>query len=184
MCLHSGRADRREVRRLPCAHWSGHVELDGRQADVDAGGVDTSLNAERAGGYVLLVAAAAGAVLGAKAPRRWGRAGGGLLLAALSALLARDLAMISSGTLRGLRPLPRVLLFAETVCAGIGIAVGARPWLMADPPQPVALTGLAGSGLATATLTIHAIRQLIYLSPGQGRSGPRAAPHQLLARDP
>ena len=56
--------------------------------------------------------------------------------------------MISSGTLRRLRPLPRVLLFAETVSAGMGIAVGARPWLMADPPQPVALTGLAGSGLA------------------------------------
>ena len=184
MCLHSGQADRREVRPLPCAHWSGYVGLDGRQTDVDAGGVDTSLNAERASGYVLLVAAVTGAALGAKAPQRWGRAGGGLLLAGLSALLARDVAMIASDTLRRLRPLPRVLLFAETVSAGMGIAVGARPWLMADPPQPVALTGLAGSGLATATLTIHAIRQLIYLSPGQGRSGPRAAPPQLLARDP
>jgi hypothetical protein len=134
-----------------------------------------SWNAERASGYVLLVAAAAGAVLGAKAPQRWGRAGGGLLLAGLSALLARDVAMIASGTPGRLRTLPRVLLFAETVCAGMGIAVGARPWLMADPPQPVAVRGLAGSGLATATFTIHAVRQVIYLSPGQGRSGPLAA---------
>jgi len=93
------------------------------------------LNAERAGGYVLLVAAVTGAALGAKAPHRWGRAGGCLLLAGLSALLARDVAMISSGTLRGLRPLSRVLLFAETVSAGMGIAVGARPWLLADPPS-------------------------------------------------
>jgi hypothetical protein len=142
------------------------------------------MNAERASGYVLLVAAVTGAALGAKAPQRWGRAGGGLLLAGLSALLARDVAMIASGALRRLRPLPKVLLFAETMSAGIGIAVGARPWLMADPPQPVALTGRAGSGLATATLTIHAIRQLIYLSPGIGRSGPRAAPRRFLLATP
>jgi hypothetical protein len=70
--LHSGGADRREARPLPCALWSGHVGLDGTQADVDAGGVDTSLNPERAGGYVLLVAAVTGAALGAKAPQRWG----------------------------------------------------------------------------------------------------------------
>ena len=99
------------------------------------------MNAERASGYVLLVAAVTGAALGAKAPQRWGRAGGGLLLAGLSALLARDVAMIASGALRRLRPLPKVLLFAETMSAGTGIAMGARPWLMADPPQPVALTG-------------------------------------------
>ena|ERR1035438_3939727 len=72
VCLHSGQADRREVRPTPCAHWSGHVGLDGTQADVDAGGVDTSLNPERASGYVLLVAAVTGAALGAKAPQRWG----------------------------------------------------------------------------------------------------------------
>jgi hypothetical protein len=89
--------------------------------------VDTSLNAVRAGGYVLLVAAVTGAALGAKAPQGWGRAGGGLFLAGLSALLARDVAMISSGPLSGQRPLPRVLLFAETVSAGMGIAAGADP---------------------------------------------------------
>ena len=189
--MHSGQGDRREVRPLPCAHWSGHVRLDGRQADVDACGVEVSLSAERASGYVLLVAAVTGAALATKAPQRWGRAGGGLLLAGLSALLARDVAMIASGTPRRLRSLPRALLFAETVSAGIGIAAGARPWLMADPPQPVALTGLAGSRLATATFTIHAVRQLIFLSPGQGRSGPgqgrsgpRAAPPQLLLAIP
>jgi hypothetical protein len=137
--------------------------------------VKTALSAERASGYVLLAAAVTGAALGAKAPKRWGRAGGGLLLAGLSALLARDVAMIASGTLRRLRPLPKALLFAETVSAGMGIAVGARPWLMAGPPQPVALSRLIGSRLATATLTIHAARQLIYLSPGQGRSGPRTS---------
>jgi len=129
------------------------------------------LNAEPASGYILPVVAVTGAALGAKAPQRWGRACGGLLLAGVSALLTRDVAMIASGTLPWLRPLPRALLLAESVRAGMWIAVGARPWLVADPPQPVALTGRAGSGLATATFTIHAIRQVIYLSPGQGRSG-------------
>ena len=57
----------------------------------------------------------------------------------------------------------------------MGIAVGAQAWLVADPPQPVALTGRARSGLATATFTIHAIRQVIYLSPGQGRSAARTS---------
>jgi hypothetical protein len=65
--------------------------------------VDISLNAERARRYVLLVAAVTGAALGAKAPQRWARAGGGLLLAGLSALLARDVAMIASGTPTGSR---------------------------------------------------------------------------------
>jgi hypothetical protein len=60
--------------------------------------VDILRNAERASGYVLLVAATTGAALGAKAPQRWARAGGGLLLAGLSNLLARDVAMIASGT--------------------------------------------------------------------------------------
>lgn len=50
--------------------------------------MDTSWSPERASGYVLLVAAVTGAALGAKAPQRWGRAGGGLLLAGLTALLA------------------------------------------------------------------------------------------------
>lgn len=125
-----------------------------------------------------------GAALGPKAPQRWGRVGGGLRLAGLSALPARDVAMIASVTPNRLGPLPRVLLFAETLCAGTGIVVSARPWFMADPPQPTARTGLAVSGLATVTFTIHAIRQLIYLSPGQGRSGPRAAPPQLLLAIP
>jgi hypothetical protein len=76
--------------------------------------------------------------------------------------------MIASGSLRHLRPLPAGLLLAETATASTGIALGAGPWLKADERDLGTPTG-PGSQLATLTFTIHAVRQFIYLSPGQGQ---------------
>jgi hypothetical protein len=119
------------------------------------------------GGYALLASAAAGPVASVVAPQRWGRAGGACVTGGLSALAVRDVAMIASGSLRRLRVVPGALLVAEPVCASAGIAFGARAWLGQDR----AGAGLAGSAimLAVTTLAIHAIRQAIYLTPGQGR---------------
>ena len=124
---------------------------------------------ERWAGYALLAAAAAGIAEGGHAPKRWGPRGGAALIAGLAILVVRDGAMVSAGSLRRLRPVPAGLLVAEVVTASSAIAAGARPWLMAKPAVPRSVPDRAGTHLATATFAIHAIRQLIYLSPDQGR---------------
>jgi hypothetical protein len=88
----------------------------------------------------------------------------------MSILLARDASMIGSGSLSRLQPLPAALLLAETATATSALALGARGWFSSSARvRPIS----AGSRLATVTFAIHAGRQLIYLSPGQGR---RVAP--------
>ena len=126
------------------------------------------MTSERVSGAVLLAAAITGTLLGATAPQRWGRPGGALLVGGLSILLARDVTMIASGSLSRLQLLPAGLLLAETATASTGIALGAGPWLTADELDLGTPTG-PGSQLATVTFAIHAVRQFIYLSPGQGR---------------
>ena len=116
----------------------------------------------------MLAAAVTGAFLGAKAPHRWGRPGGALLVGGLSILLVRDTTMIASGSLSRLQLLPAGLLLAETATATAGIALGAGAWLAANEPALGTPTE-RGSQLATLTFAIHALRQVIYLSPGQGR---------------
>ena len=119
-------------------------------------------------GAALLAAAVTGALLGAKAPHRWGRPGGALLVGGLSILLVRDTTMIASGSLSRLQLLPAGLLLAETATATAGIALGAGAWLAANEPD-LGTSTERGSQLATLTCAIHALRQVIYLSPGQGR---------------
>jgi len=126
------------------------------------------MTSERVSGAVLFAAAITGTLLGAKAPQRWGRPGGALLVGGLSILLARDVTMIASGSLPRLQLLPAGLLLAETATATTGIALGAGPWLTADELDLGTPTG-PGSQLATVTFAIHAVRQFIYLSPRQGR---------------
>jgi hypothetical protein len=125
---------------------------------------------ETLSGVALLAAAVTGTLVAARAPGRWGRPGCALLAGGLSILLARDATMIRSGSLARLQPLPAALLLAETATATSVLALGARRWLSSSVrDRPMS----AGSRLATVTFAMHAGRELIYLSPGQGR---RVAP--------
>ena len=126
-------------------------------------------DARRLGGYALLLAAGTGTVMATKAPHRWGRPGGALVITGLSVLLTRDTIMIASGLPGRLRPVPRTLLILEAVGAAAAIAAGARPWLQPHQPQPISIADRTATGLTTTTFAIHTLRQAIYLSPGQGR---------------
>jgi hypothetical protein len=126
------------------------------------------MDAARFGGYALLVSAGAGVVASVVAPRRWGRAGGACVTGGLSVLAARDTVMIVSGSLRRLQVMPGVLLVAEPVCASAGIALGGWAWLGKDGVGVGPLNRLA-TVLAVTSFAIHAIRQVIYLTPGRGR---------------
>jgi hypothetical protein len=126
------------------------------------------MDAGRTGGWALLLSAGAGAAAAVLAPRRWGRAGGAAAAVGLGILAARDLAMITSGALTRLRPVPRALLAAEPACACAAIALGARPWLESAAPASAPATVLA-----VTTFGIHAAREAIYLAPGQGRLAAR-----------
>ena len=149
------------------ANCSGHIyDLDPVEIARTMG---NGVTLARVGGAVLLAAAITGALWGAKAPQRWGRPGGAMLVGRLSVLLARDVTMITAGSLTRLRPLPAGLLVAETATAGTAIALGTGAWLTGYEHDPGSRTNPPGSRLATLTFTIHAVRQLIYLSPSQGR---------------
>ncbi len=127
------------------------------------------MDVARIGGWALLLSAGAGAVASVLAPRRWGRAGGAAVAGGLSILAARDTVMIASGALPRLRVVPRALLVAEPACASAGIVLGGRAWLGGRAPAsgPATL-------LAVATFAIHAVREAVYLTPGQGRQDPGA----------
>ena len=129
---------------------------------------DAGNHAQRPGGYALLLAAGTGTVLAAKAPHRWGRRGGALVITGLSVLLTRDTIMIASGLPGRLRPLPRSLLALEALAAAAAVAAGVRPWLQLQP-RPLGVADRTATALTTTTFAIHTLRQAIYLSPGQGR---------------
>lgn len=130
--------------------------------------------AQRVGGGLLAAAALAGTLCGARAPARWGRRGGVLLVGGLALLAARDATMIASGSLFRLQRLPAALLTAESVTATASLALGAPAWLSrTSHPRSSARTA---SQLATVTFAVHALRQVIYLSPGQGRRATAGTP--------
>jgi hypothetical protein len=127
--------------------------------------MDHRTTTESLSGVALLAAAVTGTLFAARAPTRWGRGGGALLVGGLAVLLARDATMIGSGSLERLQPLPACLLLAETVTATSAIVTGSAGWFSSsDRGRRMTV----GSRLATVTFAIHAGRQFIYLSPGQG----------------
>ena len=130
--------------------------------------VDRKPTVIKVSGFALLAVAVAGVFLGTKAPQRWGRPGGALLVGGLSVLLARDVLMITSGSLARLRPLPASLLLAESASAGTSIALGIRPLLIVTRTASSSLSVGLGTELARLTFAIHAVRQLIFLSPSSG----------------
>jgi hypothetical protein len=96
-------------------------------------------------------------------------------------LLIRDATMVLNGAPARLRMLPRSLLYAELAGAVPAALLGAVAWSQpgkrARPrgvrQAPFGLTTVdrAASGTAALTFVVHALRQAIYLTPGQGRRG-------------
>jgi|GEM_PF-2626870 len=75
--------------------------------------------------------------------------------------------MVGSGSLGRLRPVPAALLVTELATSTTSIAIGAPAWLSRTPDRSSRTR--AASQLASLTFAVHTLRQLIYLSPGQGR---------------
>jgi hypothetical protein len=129
-------------------------------------------------GTALLAASASGAPVMLLALRYLGRPGRVLVTTGCGALLARDAAMVASGTPARLRPLPRTMLLAEAATAATAVASGVRSWLR--PTGRASRLDRACLGVAAAaTLLIHTARFAIYLGPGSGLlspPGPGVAP--------
>ena len=106
-----------------------------------------------------------------------GRRGVVLVETVCAGLLVRDLALIRSGAPHRLRRLPAVLLWLETVAAGV--AVGGTGWAALRQRQAggrAASPGTASPQLVRGSALgllfgLHTLRFWIYLQPGQGRRG-------------
>ena len=136
------------------------------------------MNKARLSAFVLLGAASSGA-LGAHAAPRFGRPGRLAVMAGVTVLAVRDAAMVLRGTPGRLKAVPRGLLYLELACAVSAAFLGAAALLGAsdpaeasgDRPRGGRVTGLdfAASTVSALTFAVHAVRQAIYVTPGQGR---------------
>jgi hypothetical protein len=132
----------------------------------------------RLSAFVLLGAAAAGALGAPAAPRRFGRPGRLAVIAGVTLLAVRDSAMVLGGAPGRLRPVPRSLLYLELACAVSAALLGAAAWPRASQPAAqradrprrgcAASLESAASTASALTLAVHAVRQAIYVTPGQG----------------
>ena len=132
----------------------------------------------RLGAFALLGAAAAGALGAPAAPRRFGRPGRLAVIAGVTLLAVRDGAMALGGAPGRLKPVPRGLLYLELACAVsaalLGTAAGLRTSepaaQSADRPRRGCAASLepAASTASALTFAVHAVRQAIYVTPGQG----------------
>ncbi len=138
-----------------------------------------------------------GAPIGILALRRWGRLGGVLLELASGVLLVRACVLLALGAAARLRPVPRLLLFAETALDGIATVAGFWAWVWrpfvrpAEMKQPDtgarrlrklpkgnqrrAATKIGGTWVTTAAIgaymaaqITHVARMAIYISPSRG----------------
>jgi hypothetical protein len=134
---------------------------------------------------LLLMLSATGVPISIVATRRWGRAVGLMLEAAISALWVRACVMLANGATRRLRVVPALLLCAETVTDGLTAIAGMWAWVWRPFISPVLahkskpaqrrkrrsnytwVTSLAASAWVVS-LAIHAARMAIYVSPGRG----------------
>ncbi|HEU5155787.1 MAG TPA: hypothetical protein VFU43_02245 [Streptosporangiaceae bacterium] len=127
-------------------------------------------------GKMMLVSGGLGPVVIALTLRA-GRKGGLVVEAACGALLVRDLYLTFTGVPARLRPLPGLLLHVETCAFATATLTGLGAWVRPSPGQ--ARTGAGGRRPAlarTAKLAamsafgVHAVRVMIYLGPGHGRT--------------
>lgn len=154
--------------------------------DVSSGGPRHSF-ASMAGdgrlGKVLLALSLAGGPIIPVVLRRFGRWGGAVVVAGCGTLLVRDVTMVVTGVPARLKPLPRLLLFAEVATSATATIAGLWVWVVEpflgervpDDSDAHWAGGRRGRGhrLATAasvaTLRLDSARFAIYLGPGQGR---------------
>jgi hypothetical protein len=137
------------------------------------------VNKARLSAFVLLGAATAGTLGAPAAPRRFGRPGRLAVIAGVMLLAVRDAAMVLGGAPGRLKPVPRGLLYLELACAVSAALLGAAAGLRASEPAAqsanrprrscaVSLDSAASTASAL-TFGVHAVRQAIYVMPGQGR---------------
>ena len=136
------------------------------------------MTAERLAAVGLLGAAAAGGAAAVCVPRRFGRPGRLAVTAGVAILLLRDAGMVGNGVPRRLKTVPRALLYLELTCAGLASVLGAAAWVRASgsvadgvkPARAVVVRPDRAADYASAlTFALHALRQAVYLTPGQGR---------------
>ena len=100
-------------------------------------------------------------------------------MAGVTVLAVRDAAMVLGGTPGRLKTVPRDLLYMELACAVSAALLGAAAWPRAshlaepsgDRPRGGHVTSpdCAASTVSALTFAVHAVRQAIYVTPGQGR---------------
>jgi hypothetical protein len=151
----------------PSVQTEGARHAAGRRAGVEFG---------------LLALSATAAPIGLLALWRLGRFGGLLLELAGAALGARAGMMVAAGAGRRLRPVPRLLLFAETALDGLAVVAGFwawvwRPYVRRAPRKRVGQVGRVEMGnwvtpVAVAAwvagFVVHTVRMAIYISPTRG----------------
>ena len=107
-----------------------------------------------------------------------------MVTAGCGTLFVRDVTLVVTGVPPRLKPLPRLLLFAEMATSATATMAGLWTWVV-EPLRDGEPVGADDSGdshngrgarLATgasiATLALHSVRFAIYLGPGQGRVPP------------
>ena len=126
----------------------------------------------------LLGAAATGGLAAKQAPRRFGRPGRLAVTAGVAVLLLRDVGMVRSGVPLRLKRVPGALLYLELTCAGLGSLLGVAACARASGPAAAGVKPARGPGArldraadsaSALTFALHALRQAVYLTPGQGR---------------
>jgi hypothetical protein len=128
-------------------------------------------------GKVLLALSLAGGPIILFVLRKFGRSGGPAVAAGCATLFVRDLTMMTSGVPDRLRPLPRLLLFAEIATSATATMAGLWTWVVeplrhGEPDDDRSGDGRGArlaTGASVVTLALHSVRFAIYLSPGQGR---------------
>ncbi|HYO44851.1 MAG TPA: hypothetical protein VES19_16760 [Candidatus Limnocylindrales bacterium] len=135
-------------------------------------------------GSVVLALSGSGYPLTQLAIARLGRLGACVAAGVTGALLARDVALIATGTPGRLGPVPARLLWAETAAAAAATAAGIA--LLRDPG--VAAARVRGWNVPPAELFrrlalgtlfgLHTVRFRVYLSPGSGGRAEQTAPQR------
>ncbi|HTX70293.1 MAG TPA: hypothetical protein VMH50_14285 [Thermoleophilia bacterium] len=126
----------------------------------------------------LLGAAATGGLAALQAPRRLGWTGRLAVTTGVIVLFVRDAGMVAGGTPSRLKRVPGALLCLELTTAGLASLLGTAALVRgsgppADDVGPTRKADLrldrAADCSSTLTFALHALRQAVYLTPGQGR---------------